>query len=278
MAPRISASATTPTQDAGDWTVFTATYRIGNGTGATWEPDSLTNYAAGVLADSVINFCTNPLPASGGIIRKRTRKSPPRSASIFNPGARGHHAGLCKRHRTESTNRRCRSQPALDCSLHRLHHAEAAGQCEPQQSFTPQSDAFCKYLSFAGRTFLLSHRNMCRSTSRSPSAWTPTTSSATYSRLTADARQRHAAQWPTALFAPQNLNWTNCLPHPIYAAARAVSQASDVTATVLSPRDRTPTFSATKFYSMSAFQVARMDNDPTCPTTERLPANDERGK
>jgi len=29
--------------------------------------DSLTNYAAGVLADSVINFCTNPLPASGGI-------------------------------------------------------------------------------------------------------------------------------------------------------------------------------------------------------------------
>jgi len=75
MAPRISASATTPTQDAGDWDRLYRDLPHRQRTAGNVGADSLTNYAAGVLADSVINFCMNPLPASEASIRKRTRKS-----------------------------------------------------------------------------------------------------------------------------------------------------------------------------------------------------------
>jgi hypothetical protein len=44
-------------------TVFTATYRIGNGTAGNVGAESLTKLAAG---DARIAGCTNPLPASGG--------------------------------------------------------------------------------------------------------------------------------------------------------------------------------------------------------------------
>jgi hypothetical protein len=44
-------------------TVFTATYRAGNGTAGNVGAESLTNFAAG---DGRITGCTNPMPASGG--------------------------------------------------------------------------------------------------------------------------------------------------------------------------------------------------------------------
>ena len=43
--------------------VFTAVYRIGNGTAGNVGANCLTNFAA----DSTIASCTNPMPASGGI-------------------------------------------------------------------------------------------------------------------------------------------------------------------------------------------------------------------
>jgi predicted phage baseplate assembly protein len=44
-------------------TIFTATYRAGNGTAGNVGAESLTNFAAG---DGRITGCTNPMPASGG--------------------------------------------------------------------------------------------------------------------------------------------------------------------------------------------------------------------
>jgi hypothetical protein len=48
-------------------TAFTASYRIGNGTSGNVGANSLLQIAAGVVADSMISACTNPLPAAGGI-------------------------------------------------------------------------------------------------------------------------------------------------------------------------------------------------------------------
>jgi Baseplate J-like protein len=48
-------------------TVFTAIYRVGNGTPGNVGANCLTNFAAGVVADSTIASCTNPMPAGGGI-------------------------------------------------------------------------------------------------------------------------------------------------------------------------------------------------------------------
>jgi len=122
---------------------------------------------------------------------------------------------------------------------------------------------------------------MCRSTSRSPSAWTPTTSSATLQQaLLQTLGSGTLPNGQPALFAPQNfeLGQTVYLS-PIYAAARAVAGVQTVTATVFEPQGQnTNIFLATRFYSDVRFQVARMDNDPSLPDHGRLQLTMKGGK
>jgi len=66
MAPRISASATTQRQDAGDWTVLPRPTASATDSGqrGSRQSNELCRRRACRLSNQ---FCTNPLPASGGI-------------------------------------------------------------------------------------------------------------------------------------------------------------------------------------------------------------------
>jgi hypothetical protein len=83
-----------------------------------------------------------------------------------------------------------------------------------------------------------------------------------------------------AFFAPQNfeLGGTVYLS-PIYAAARAVAGVQTVQAKVFEPQGQNTKMYLRKGYiPMGAFQVARMDNDPSLPDHGRLTLSMQGGR
>jgi hypothetical protein len=66
---------------------------------------------------------------------------------------------------------------------------------------------------------------------------------------------------------------------PLYAAARTVPGVTRVTATVFEPQGQnTPLYIRQGYIPMGAFQVARLDNDPSLPGNGILNLTMEGGR
>lgn len=264
-------------------TVFTATYRIGNGTAGNVGADSLTNYAAGVLADSVINFCMNPLPASGGIDPETNAQICRRAPQAFLTQERA----VTMQDYVNVTEQ----NPQIEDAAANLRWTGSWYTvfitAEPQGNAN-LSKALRRSLTHSVNTYRLAGQDILIEPPQYVSLNLAFTICVDPDYFQRDVQQAllqalGSGTLPNgqpALFAPQNfeLGQTVYLS-PIYAAARAVAGVQTVTATVFEPQGQnTNIFLQQGFIPMSAFQVARMDNDPSLPDHGRLQLTMKGGK
>ncbi|MFZ0746885.1 MAG: putative baseplate assembly protein [Terracidiphilus sp.] len=256
-------------------TVFTATYRIGNGTAGNVGANSLTQYAAGVLADSLITGCTNPLPASGGI-------DPETNAQICR---RAPQAFLTQERAVTMTDyvNIAEQNPQVEDAAAALRWtgswytvfitAEPQGAGGLSKTLRRGLTQYVNQYRLAGQDILIE-----------PPQYVSLSIALTIC-VDSDYFQRDVQQMlmqvlgsgtlpdgQPALFAGENfkLGQTVYLS-PIYAAARAVAGVQTVTATVFEPQGQnTKVYLQQGFIPMGPFQVAHMDNDPSLPGNGRL--------
>ncbi len=256
-------------------TAFTATYRIGNGTAGNVGANSLNKFAAGVLADSMISGCTNPLPASGGIPPETNvqicRRAPqsfltqeraitmPDYVNVTEQNPQIEDAAAVARWTgswytifitAEPLNNGNLTQPVLRSLYKTVNSYRLAGQdiyIRPPQ-----------YIS------LLLELAVCVD----PEYFQSDVERALLQVLGSGM----LSNGQPAYFAPQNfeLGQTVYLS-PIYSAARTVAGVQTVVAKVFEPQGlSTAVYLQQGFIPMGAFQVARLDNDPSLPDHGQL--------
>jgi hypothetical protein len=256
-------------------TVFTALHRIGNGTAGNVGANSLGNISAGPLADSMIAGCTNPLPASGGVDPETNAQICRRAPQAFMTQERAitmqdyvnvtelnpqiEDAAAMARWTgswytifitAEPQNNGPLTKPVLRSLYKTVNAYRLAGQdvyIEPPQYVSLQIKlAVCV----------------------DPEYFQSDVEKALMQALGSGTLPNGAP----ALFAPQNfeLGQTVYLS-PIYAAARAVAGVQTVQAKIFEPQGQnTRQYLRQGYIPMGAFQVARMDNDPSLPDHGQL--------
>jgi hypothetical protein len=264
-------------------TVFTEKHRNGNGTAGNVGANSLLNFSAGVLADSMMINCTNPMPATGGIdpeTNAQIRRRAPQAfmtqeraitmqdyvnAAEMNPQiedaaaiARWTGSWYTIFITAEPLNNGPLTKPVLRSLYKRENAYRLAGQdvyIEPPQYVSLQIKlAVCvdpEYFQSDVEKALL--QALGHGTLRCGSP---------------------------ALFAPQKfkLGGTVYLSH-LYAAARAVAGVQTVQAKIFEPQGQnTKVYLRQGYIPMGAFQVARMDNDPSLPDHGRLTLSMQGGR
>jgi predicted phage baseplate assembly protein len=256
-------------------TVFTAQYRIGNGTAGNVGAGSLTHYAAGVVADSAITSCTNPLPAAGGIDPETNEQIRRRAPQAFLKQERA----ITMQDYVNVTEQ----NPQIEDAAATLRWtgswytvfitAEPQGNRNLSRSLRHSLTQSVNGYRLAGQDILIEppqyvSLDIVLSICVDPD----------YFRLDVEKALLQAlgsgtlANGRLALFAPQNLVLGQTVYlSPIYAAARAVPGVQTVNATVFEPQGRnTKVYLQQGFIPMGAFQVARMDNDPSLPDHGQL--------
>ena len=252
-------------------TSFTATCRIGNGTAGNVGANSITYFAA----DPRIKFCTNPLPATGGIdpetpeqIRRRAPQAfetqeraitMPDYASVTEANPQVEDAAATLRWTgswytvfitAEPQGGGLLTKPLRRTLTRSVNRYRLAGQDLKLEG--PQ------YIS------LEIELTVCVDPNYFQSDVEQSLLQVLGSGMLADGRQ--------ALFAPGTfkLGQTVYLS-PIYAAARTVAGVQTVTATVFQPQGvATDVFLENGEIPLGPFQVARMDNDPSRPANGQL--------
>jgi hypothetical protein len=251
-------------------TAFTAHYRIGNGTAGNVGADSLTKYAAGVLADSLITACTNPLPASGGIDPETNAQIRRRAPHAFLSQERA----ITMSDYVSVTERNPQIEDAAAAQRWTGSWYTVFITAEPQGGWSLSNSlrrSLTKYVNryrLAGQDILIE-----------PPQYVPLNIELVIC-VDQEYFQRDVQQMllralgcgtlpdgQPALFAGQNFKLGETVyMSPIYAAARAIAGVQTVTAKVFEPQgQRTRIFLEQGFIPMGPFQVARMDNDPSLP-------------
>jgi hypothetical protein len=256
-------------------TVFTAKHRIGNGTAGNVGANSLLNFSAGVLADSMITGCTNPLPASGGIDPETNAQICRRAPQAFTTQERAitmqdyvnvaemnpqiEDAAAVARwtgswYTVFITAEPLNNGPLTKPMLRGLYKSENAYRLAGQ-------DVYIKPPQYVSLQIKLA---VCVD----PEYFQSDVEKALLQVLGSGTLPNGSP----AFFAPQNfeLGGTVYLS-PIYAAARAVAGVQTVQAKIFEPQGQnTKVYLRQGYIPMGAFQVARMDNDPSLPDHGRL--------
>jgi hypothetical protein len=264
-------------------TVFTATYRIGNGTAGNVGASSITHLAAGVLADAAIVSCTNPLPAIGGIDPETNAQIRRRAPQAFLTQERA----VTMQDYVDVTERNPQVEDAAAVLRWTGSWYTVFITAEPQcnaslsktlrRTLTRSIDGY----RLAGQDILLEgpqyiSLDIALTICVAPTYFRRDVQLALQQVLGSGA----LADGQPALFAPQNfeLGQTVYLS-PIYTAARSVEGVQTVTATVFEPQGvKTQVYVQQGFIPMGAFQVARMDNDPSLPDHGQLRLNMQGGR
>jgi len=256
-------------------TVFTAKYRIGNGTAGNVGANSLLNISAGPLAGSMIANCTNPLPGTGGIDPETSAQIQRRAPQAFMTQERAitmqDYVNMAEMNpqiedaaaiarwtgswytvfiTAEPLNNGPLTKPVLRSLYKRANAYRLAGQdvyIEPPQ-----------YVSLDIQLMVCVD----------PEYFQSDVEKALLQALGSGTLPGGAP----AFFAPQNFELgVTVYLSPIYAAARAVAGVQTVQAKVFEPQGQnTKLYLRQGYIPMGAFQVARMDNDPSMPDHGQL--------
>jgi hypothetical protein len=256
-------------------TAFTASYRIGNGTPGNVGANTLVNFAAGVLADSMISSCTNPLPAIGGIdpetnvqIRRRAPQAfmtqeraitMPDYVNVVEQNPQIEDAAATPRWTgswytvfitAEPNGNAALTKPVLRSLYKKVNAYRLAGEdvyIEPPQ-----------YVS------LLIELAICVA----PGYFQLDVEKALLQALGSGSQPCGSP----GFFAAQNfILGQPVYLSPIYQAARAVAGVQTVKARIFEPQgQKTKRYIQQGYIPMNAFQVARLANDPSLPSHGRL--------
>lgn len=256
-------------------TTFTACYRVGNGTAGNVGAGSLVNFAAGVADDALIASCTNPMPAAGGV--------DPESA-----------AQICRRApQAFMTQERAITMPDYVNVVEQNSQIEDAAAvarwtgswytvfitAEPNGN-APLAKSVLRSLYKKVNSYRLAGEDIYI---RPPQYVSLLIELAVcvapgYFQLDVEKAVLQALGSGTlpngqpAYFAAQNFELGQSIYlSPIYRAARAVAGVQTVTAKTFEPQGQnTKIYLQQGYIPMNAFQVARLDNDPSLPANGRL--------
>jgi hypothetical protein len=252
-----------------------AVYRIGNGTSGNVGANCLTNFAAGVLADSTIASCTNPMPASGGIDPETNTQICTRAPQAFLTQERAV--------TMQDYINVVEQNPQVEDAAATLRWtgswytvfitAEPVGNGNMSKALRRNLTQTVNQYRLAGQDILIEPPQYVSLEIELAICVDP------------DYFQRDVQQsllqvlgsgtlpnGQPALFAPQNFELGQPVYlSPIYAAARGVAGVQTVTAKVFEPEgENTQVYVQQGFIPMGPFQVARMDNDPSLPGNGQL--------
>ncbi len=264
-------------------TVFTAKYRIGNGTAGNVGANSLLNISAGPLADSMIVNCTNPLPAAGGIDPETSAQIQRRAPQAFMTQERAitmqDYVNMAEMNpqiedaaamarwtgswytvfiTAEPLNNGPLTKPVLRSLYKRANAYRLAGQ-----------DVYIKPPQYVSLDIQLV---VCVD----PEFFQSDVETALLQALGSGTMP----DGTPAFFAPQNFELGAAVYlSPIYAAARAVAGVQTVQAKVFEPQGQnTKLYLRQGYIPMGAFQVGRMDNDPSMPDHGQLTLHMQGGR
>jgi hypothetical protein len=256
-------------------TTFSALYRIGNGTAGNVGANSLNYYAAGVIADSVISSCTNPLPASGGIDPETNAQICRRAPQAFLTQERA----VTMADYINVTER----NPQIEDAAAQLRWTGSWYTvfitAEPQGN-GPLSKSLRRSLTQSVNSYRLAGQDILIEPPQYVSLNIELVVCVMPDYFQRDVEQSllqvlgsgTLLSGQPALFADKTFVLGQPVYlSPIYAAARMVAGVQTVTAKVFEPQgEKTNVYLQQGFISMGPFQVARMDNDPSLPANGRL--------
>jgi len=260
-------------------TLFTAFYRIGNGTAGNVGVDSLTYKAA----DPRITDCTNPLPATGGIDPETTDQIRRRAPQAFLTQERAITMADYA-HVTEQN-------PQVEDAVANLRWtgswytvfiaAEPQNGVNLSKSLERTLTKYVNRFRLAGQDLKLEGPDyvsleISLTVCVDPDYFQADVAGALNEVLGSGT----LPSGKPAIFAPGNfrLGQTVYLS-PIYAAARTVTGVQSVTATVFQPQgEATSIFLQKGEIPLGSFQVARMDNDRSRPANGQLTLVMQGGK
>jgi hypothetical protein len=252
-------------------TAFAATYRIGNGTAGNVGADTLVNFAA----DPRVLKCDNPLPASGGVDLETMAQIRRRAPQAFLTQERAvtmtDYANVTK---TNAGVEDAVAIPRWTGSWYTIFiTAEPADGGTLGRALRRALTRNVNRYRLAGQDIQLEGPDYVPLEIKLTVCVDPD-----YFRADVEQSLLQVLGSGTlpdgrpALFAPGSfkLGQTVYLS-PLYAAARTVAGVQTVTAEVFQPvGPKTSAFLQTGEIKLGAFQVARMDNDPSRPANGRL--------
>jgi predicted phage baseplate assembly protein len=263
--------------------VFTATYRVGNGTAGNVGANCLINVAAPVAAKATIQSCNNPMPAAGGIDPETAAQIVRRAPQAFMTQERAitmqDYVNVVELNpQIEDAN----AQTRWTGSWYTVFVA-----AEPQAN-GPMSSALRRSLTKSVNEYRLAGQ----AAFIEPPQYIPLTIALTIcvdpDSFAMDVEKQllqvlGSCTLPNgapAFFAPQNFTLGESVYlSPIYAAARTVPGVTRVTATVFEPQGQnTSVYLNQGYIPMGPFQVARLDNDPSLPGNGQLKLTMQGGR
>jgi hypothetical protein len=261
-------------------TVFTADYRIGNGTAGNVGAGSLVFLAT---ADARIAACTNPLPAAGGAAPETNDQIRRRAPQAFLTQERAvsmaDYAAIVERNAQVDDAVATLRWTGSWYTVFIAAEPQGAGALTPalRKTLTKFVDRY----RLAGQDVLLESPQYLPLQIELEICVDP-------AYFTADVRQSLLQvlgcglllDGQKALFYPDNFTFGQTVYlSPIYAAARSVAGVTSVRAKVFEPQGMTTKrYLARGEIPLGSFQVARLDNDPSLPANGRLTLSLSGGK
>jgi hypothetical protein len=264
-------------------TTFVATYRIGNGMAGNVGADSLIHCAAGPSADANIRFCTNPMPATGGVDPETNAQIRRRAPQAYRTQERA----ITMRDYVDvmKQNRQVRDAAATlrwTGSWYTVFISAEPNNNEPLGKALKRSlERSANEFRLAGQDVLIEAPQYVPLTI----ALAVCVSSDYFQADVSKAlMQVLGGGWlpngTAALFNSCNFNLGQPVYlSPIYLAARQIAGVQSVTATAFEPQGtNTDVYLKQGYIPMGQFQVARLDNDPSLPGNGRLQISMAGGK
>ncbi|MGB6722187.1 MAG: putative baseplate assembly protein [Terracidiphilus sp.] len=260
-------------------TVFSASYRIGNGTAGNVGAESLVYFAG----DPRIEKCTNPLPASGGVDPETNDQICRRAPRAFMTQERA--VSMADYENVAESN------PQVEQAVAELRWTGSwytvfiAAEPENAGTLTP---ALKKALTQTVNRYRLAGQDIQLESPQYVPLEIKLTVCVDPEYFAADVKQallqvlgsQVQANGQPGYFAPDTFSFGETVYlSPIYAAARQVAGVTSVTATVFQPQGI-----ATKSYlhrgeiPLGPLQIAQMDNDPSYPNHGQLTLAMKGGK
>jgi len=260
-------------------TVFTASYRIGNGTAGNVGADSLTFFAG----DPRIAKCTNPLPAAGGVDPETNDQICRRAPQAFMTQERA--VTMIDYENVTETNSQVK-QAVADLRWTGSWYTVFIA-AEPQNAGN-LSPALKKALTKLVNRYRLAGQDIQLESPQYVPLEIELIVCVDPDYFQSDVKQALQLALGTGMqpngqpgyFAPQNFAFGETIYlSPIFAAARQVTGVTSVNAKVFQPQGiPTKSYLQRGEISLGPLQIAQMDNDPSYPNHGRLTLDMRGGK
>jgi Baseplate J-like protein len=261
-------------------TVFTAVYRIGNGTAGNVGPNSLVNFAPNNIG---IQSCTNPLPATGGTDPETNDQIRRRAPQAFLTQERA--VTMADYDAMTELNSQVDRAAASLRWTGSWYTAFIAVEPNGGGNLTP---TLAKTLKQSLERYRMAGQDLVLDSPQYVSLEIELTvcvdpyyfNSQVQAALAQVLSNRILPNGQKGVFYPDNFTFGQTVYlSPIYAAARSIAGVVSVSATTFQPQGvNTNQYLNAGEIPLAPLQVARLDNDPSYPNHGQLTLNMEGGK